>query len=320
MQLIRARRLMAGLAVAFAVIAAAPVPASAAPRAAGVSMYVTDVTVPVGADDGVMVPTFFSATTQVELLQPTITYELAGGLSGVTLLAGEDVFGCENEAPTKLVCTSPFSFDVGPDGIGSYFDVYLKAADDSAVGASGTVRATFSARGLAPITGEARVRVAESVDLTAGAEQRFTVAVGESFEAPLVVSNTGDKVITGASVLFDDDYALESTKSYRNCLYSGDVLLSCTFDQPLAVGKSYAAALGMKVRADTMAPGGADAFRSWQTNAELEDYHAFLKQLGVSPGLRAPAIRLPSPSRPARGRWRRATRTRRTTGVCWTSG
>ncbi len=284
MQLIRARRLIAGVAVASAVLAAAPAPASAAPEAADISMYLPDVTLPVGAQAGTPLSPILWATDDVVLQDATVTYELVGGLGGVTLYGEEDFGHCENVSPTKVVCADPFPLELGPDGMAGGFWAYAEAGDDAVVGESGTIRATLSADGITPVTHDARVRAAESVDLTAGPEVRATAAPGASFDAPLVVSNTGDKAITGAAVLFDHDFSLESTTRYRNCLYVGDELASCTFDQTLEVGKTYSAAMPLKVRADTIAPGDASAFRGWLTPAELEDFYSYLESQDISPG------------------------------------
>jgi hypothetical protein len=287
MPLTHARRLVAGLAVASAVVLATPVPASA--KAATISMYTADVTVPAGADAdadaGTRVSPILWASAEVTVQKPTLIFQVMGGLSGVTLEADDSSGLCENNSPTTVTCLSAFPLDIGPEGAAGYFEAYLKATDEAAIGGSGIIRTTLTGRGMNSVSHEARVRVAESVDLTAGGEQRVSAAVGGSFDSSLVVSNSGDKVITGASVVFDDDYALISTERYRNCLYSGAVLRSCTFDQPLAVGKSYAAVMPMKVRADTRAPGSADRYYNWQTPAELEDFHGYLKSIGVSPGV-----------------------------------
>lgn len=283
MQLTRARRLIAGAAVATAVLAAAPAPASAALAAADISMYVVDTTVPVGAGVTTPVDTILAATDAVVLEEPTLTYRI-GGLGGVRLTGEEGIGECENESPSVLVCSSPFPLELGPDGIAGVFRAYLGARDATEIGETGTITATLSARGLAPVSFEARVRVAESVDLQAGPEQRATAAPGATFDAPLVVTNAGDTVITGASVTFDHDFAIDSTVRYRNCLYIRERLHSCTFDQDLQAGRTYAAAMPLKIRADTAAPDNAYGYRRWLTPAELEDFHTYLKSRDLSPG------------------------------------
>lgn len=284
MQLIRARRLIAGVAVASAVLAAAPAPASAAPQAADISLYLTDVTLPIGAQSGTPLSPILWATDDVVLQDAKVTYQLVGELSGVVLHGEEGSGYCENVSPTKVVCADPFPLELGPDGLAGGFWAYAEAGDDAVVGESGTIRATLAADGIAPVTHDARVRVAESVDLKAGPELRATAAPGASVDAPLIVSNAGDKAITGAAVLFDHDFSLDSTNRYSNCLYVGDELASCTFDQTLEVGKTYSAAMSLKVRADTLAPGDAYAYRGWLTPAELEDLHSYLESQGITPG------------------------------------
>jgi hypothetical protein len=279
-----ARRLLAGLAVAGALLAAGPAPAYAAPNAAaGITMYVTDTTAPVGTRGVPLEPSWW-ATTETVLSKPTITYELSDGLTGVTLTDPGGVGDCTNESPTRLVCSDAFEMTVGPDGITGWFTALVTAGKNAEPGTTGTVTATFSAANLAPITRTAKVRVAESVDLAAGKHVPVTASPGAEFSAPLVVRNAGKAAIKGASVIFYNDHAFQSTTRYSNCLYSGDELRSCTFDQRLNVGASYRTTLPYRVRADTRAPGFAYGEIIWLTPAELEDFHSYLKHRGIDVG------------------------------------
>jgi hypothetical protein len=297
-----ARRLLAGLAVAGALLmaGAAPAyagaaPAHAAPHAgaapayaapaadAGITMYLTDATIPVGSRGVPLEPSWW-ATTETILGQPTITYELSDGLTGVTLSDPGGVGDCANQSPTKLVCSDASEMAVGPDGITGWFVAQVTAGRTAKPGTTGTVTATFSAADLAPISTTAKVRVAQSVDLAAGRHVQVTASPGEAFSAPLVVRNAGKKAAKGASVIFYNDRAFESTTRYSNCLYSGDELRSCTFDQALRSGASYRATLPYRVRVDTRAPGFGYGEIIWLTPAELEDYHSYLKQRGIDVG------------------------------------
>jgi hypothetical protein len=283
-----ARRLFAGLVVAGAVLVAGAAPAYAAPNdAAGITMYITDATAPVGTAGAPLEPSWW-ATTEIVLNQPTITYELSDGLDGVTLTDSDPDSGgignCANESPTKLVCSDAFEMAVGPEGISGWFPALVKASKTAVPGTTGTVTATFSAENLAPVTRTAKVRVAESVDLAAGKPVPVTASPGAAFSAPLVVRNAGKAAIKGASVIFYNDYAFESSTRYSNCLYSGDKLRSCTFDQTLDVGASYRATLPYRVRKDTAAPGFAYSEIIWLTPAELEDFHSYLQFRGIEVG------------------------------------
>lgn len=308
MHLTRARRLAAGVAVVAAVLAMAPAPASAAhapvppplpghqpdeddpqdpadrPPIPAVSMYVTDVTVPVGAKAGTPLMPVWSAAAAARLDDPKVVYQLSEGLKGVTLEKGEGG-DCTSESPTRLVCSSGLPMHVDQMGMYSDFLADVRAGVGAVAGTSGTVRVTFTARGITPIVESARIRVAESVDLEAGPSQRVTAAPGGSLEAPLVIRNAGATTITGASVQFDHDFAIEPGPRYRNCLYEQDVLRSCTFAEPLEPGRAYTAAMSLKVRPDTQAPGEAYGYHWWLTPAELADFHGFLENADISPGI-----------------------------------
>lgn len=303
MHLTRARRLSAGVAVAAVVLSVAPAPAFAAPvppprpthwpepenpedvpPVPPVVMYVNNVTVPVGARSGTPVSPVWSAAGSAKLEKPKVVYEVTAGLAGVTLAGAEDFAECANTSPTTLVCSSRHPMALDATGVFGDFPAYVRAGDGAVAGTSGTVRVTFSALGLTPIVRTAEVRVAEAVDLEAGPAQRRTAAPGGPVDAPLVVGNAGRTAITGASVLFDHDFAIEPGARYRNCRYVEEVLASCTFAQPLEPGRTYAAAMPLKVRADTQAPSDAYGYRQWLTPAELADFHAFLGNAGISPG------------------------------------
>lgn len=279
MQFTRARRVVAGLAVVAAALAVTPAPAAAAAK---VSMYVGDVTTAAGADGGTQVKAYFYADTPVSLAGPKLTYELVGAPSGVTL--NPDSSDCTSESATKVVCSQFFPIEAWPGGMGTTFDVSVVAAASASPGAGGTLRTTFASTSIASIRQDSRVRVAEKVDLTAGPALSVSAAPGGSFDAPLVVSNTGDKLIVGAVIRFDHDRALVPAARHRNCLYIGDALQSCRFDQTLDPGATYTAAASLQVRADTRAPGRAFGSRSWHTIAQQEDFEAFLKAQGIDPG------------------------------------
>jgi hypothetical protein len=284
MQHTPAWRLLAGLAVAGAVIGMGSAPASAAPKAAGISMYIGDVTVPVDAEGGAVFGPSFWAEEEVSVEDPTITYELSAGLTGVSLLAGDGVGDCESVSPTKLTCSDWIPMETGPDGMSGYFTAIVKAGDTAVPGAAGTVTATFSGKDVDPITSSFKVRVAEAVDLTAGPATAAEGKPGDAFDSTYTVSNSGDKKVTGASVIFYNDWAFQPAEQYSNCLYQDDLLRSCTFDDTLDVGSSYQTALSYKVRADTRAPGGAAGEFAWLTPDELEDYHSYLKANDIEAG------------------------------------
>ena len=283
MQHTPARRLLAGLAVAGAVIGMGSAPAFAAPKAADIAFYLSDVTVPIAESGAVFGPVFW-ATEQVSVEEPTITYELSDGLTGVRLAGGEGVGECESKSPTELVCSDWMPLEVGPDGVGGYFDAVLIADETAEPGATGTVTATFSGTDVDPITSEFTVRVAEAVDLTAGPPSSASASPGETFDTDYQVLNSGDKPVTGVAALFFNDWAFEPGEQYSNCLYEDGELLACIFDDTLEVGSVYETTLSYRLRADTQAPGHEFGEIKWLTPAELEDFYSYLDQYDIQLG------------------------------------
>jgi hypothetical protein len=285
MPFIRARRMVAGVAVVSAVLAAAPAPAAAAPVAADISVYVADVTVSARAAAGTPISPVLRAATAVTLDQPTVTYETRG-LSGMSVTGAESA-DCDHETPSKLICAGPSTLEVGPEGGSAGFVAYVRAGDDGEVGNSGTVEVTLSARGITPITVDAALHVVDQIDLQAGPDRVSEAAPGGVVDPPLVITNAAGGSITGAAVLFDHDFALATEAAayrYRNCLYADGRLASCVFDQALAPGRTYAAALPLTVRADTAAPGAAYGYRQWLKPHEYKEFLDYLQSRDISPG------------------------------------
>jgi hypothetical protein len=274
-----ARRIVAGLAVAGAVLAAGT-PASAAQRAAaGIKMIVPDVSVPLGGPGAELRPAWY-ADREVELTGTKLTYQLSD-LAGVALADGDGVGNCTSESARKLVCEDQLGMSIGPDGMVGYFTALLKADKTAKAGTEGTVTATFSAEGIAPITETAAVKVSEGVDLAAGPGVILKKEPGASFDVPLVVRNAGQVVAEGASVIFNRDHAFETTQQFSNCFYRSGQLTACTFDQALQPGTTYRGAMPYKLRAATYAPGVSANELQWLTPGELEDQEALLIKNGL---------------------------------------
>ncbi|MDT5043782.1 MAG: hypothetical protein QOE51_4767 [Actinoplanes sp.] len=276
-----ARRLLAGLAVAGAVVAPATAPAYAAPAAATtIDMYVGDSTVPRGPAGLDLGPDLW-ASAPIDLHQPSITYQLSDGLAGVTLTGPKGDTHCTKESATKLVCAWDFDLSLSPDATAGPLSAHLRASALRAkIGATGTVTATLAGEGVAPVTRTARVRVAQNVDLATDELFEVSAAPGDDFEAPLVVRNEGVRTIDGVTALFYDDYAFQPRQQYSNCTYSGGRLRSCTFDARIPRGASVDATLEYKLRADTYAPGYEAGEVILLTPDEAEDYRAYLQARG----------------------------------------
>jgi hypothetical protein len=267
-----ARRMLAGLAVAGAVLAAG-VPAAAAQRAAAeIKMIVGDVSVPVGGPGTELAPSWH-ADQEVVLTEAKINYKLSG-VAGVTLADGDGVGSCTSQSATELSCEEHFEMGFGPDGVRGYFTAMLKLGRGAEAGTEGTVTATFSAKGVAPITETATVRVVGGVDLAAGPRVSVKKKPGSAFTVPLVVRNAGRNVAEGAAVIFHGDHAFETTKQFSNCFYRSGKLTACRFDQKLQPGSIYQGAMPYKLRATTYAPGLSALELQWLTPGELEDYEA----------------------------------------------
>ena len=274
-----ARRVLAGLAVAGAVLAAGT-PASGAQRAAAeLKMVVPDVSVAIGGPGTEVRPTWY-ADREVELSDTKLTYQL-DDLTGVVLSDGDGVGTCTSVSATKLTCEDQFGMSVGPDGMTGYFTGLLKAGKTAKAGAEGTLTATFSAEGVAPITDTIAVRVSEGVDLVAGPNVTVKKKPGASFDVPLVVRNAGQTVVDGASVIFNRDYAFSSTGKFSNCFYRSGQVTACTFDQALAPGTTYRGAFPFKLRPDTYAPGHEANELEWLAPGDYEDREAQLVKEGL---------------------------------------
>jgi hypothetical protein len=121
-------------------------------------------------------------------------------------------------------------------------------ATDAALGETGTVKVTYSADGVAPVSRTAAVTVAEGVDLAAGPATEVTAKPGKSFDAALQVQNNTDKAVHGTAVIFGTDYAFSSIKQFGNCFYGGGQVNACTFDQDLEPGATYEVVLPYQLR------------------------------------------------------------------------
>lgn len=257
-------RLFAGPAAAAAVALAVTTPAFAA-AGATFDVSLTGTTVGVGAETTLR--PLLSADRAVTVTGATITYELSGDLPRVSLVnpgSGD----CESVSPTKLVCSSPYEMDLGPDQMGGLFVAGLKAAGDAVAGSAGTVTATFSADGVGPVSAKAAIEVAESVDLAAGPAREFSVPPGGGFDVPLQVTNKSDVAVRGAGVLGYSDYAFEVAEQFANCSYQGQ-LVACLFEEDLEAGTTYTVDLPFRLRKDTMAPGTSAGEFEWVTAADF---------------------------------------------------
>lgn len=275
------RRLLVGAA---ALAAATTVATPALAAGSHVIQLLPDATVAAGFNT--LVSPFLLADGPIQLTNPSTTFELTGGLSGVSLSNPDpDVNWCTADGAQKLTCTVPFPIGVDQNMIAGYMQAELSATK-AALGETGKIKVTLSADGIAPVVTTADVTVAEAVDLAAGKSKTVTAKPGGSFEAGLQVHNNADTTAHGTAVIFGTDYAFQSTKKYSNCFYDGDQLNACVFDEDLAAGRSYGLTVPYQLRKDTAAPGDASGEFEWLT---ADDYADLIKFLGDN-GLGGPGV------------------------------
>ncbi|MGC4886104.1 LPXTG cell wall anchor domain-containing protein [Micromonospora sp. DT227] len=278
------RRWLAGLGVAGAFVAASATPAVAAAPQIALGVYFGDTTVATGSDGKIEYSTIHSSAPTV-LNDLTVRYDFTGLAGKVTVAEEEDTFAdCASPSANVLVCTSPWEVEVDEWGLGGIFPVQIKATDKAKDGDSGTIKVTLSANGFDAVSHDAKVRVGEGVDLAAGPETAVSVAPGKTFTAPLKVSNAGETTAKGATVVFYNDYGLNSTKHYSNCTYVGDELRTCRFDEELPAGSTFGATLPYALGADTLAPGFKYGEVIWMTPNEFEDFESYLDNYDVTVG------------------------------------
>ncbi|MET8148023.1 hypothetical protein ACIBSW_13910 [Actinoplanes sp. NPDC049668] len=268
------RRVFVGAVGAIAAAALATPAYAAAPV---IDVALPDVTVAAGGKTEI--GPLLSSDKETTVLGAKAVYELSAGLEGVSFEAPEESSDCTSDGPTKFTCTANFETWISPDGVIGDFEAGI-AATEAALGKSGTVKLTFSADGVAPITRTAELTVAEGVDLAAGGDKEISGKPGASFDASLQVRNNTDKVVRGAAVLFYTDYPFQSTKQFSNCFYSQGQVNACTFDRDLEPGASYQIVLPYKLRADTYAPGVVAGEFEWFTTGDYTDLIKFLDDNG----------------------------------------
>jgi hypothetical protein len=263
-------RLVAGPAAAFAAALVLTTPAFAA-AAVQLDIEIADTTVAVGSQ--VEIETTLSASQPVTLISAGVSYELSG-LTGVSLVS-EDSY-CESFSPTQLNCVRPFETELGPDPQGGSFDPFLKASGSAVAGETGTIKATFTADGATEAVAEATVKVADDVDLAAGESSEISAKPGAAFDAVLEVTNTTTKVAHGAGVRAYTDYPFQAAEKFANCVYDGDRLVGCVFEQDLEAGTAYEVVVPYRLREDSMAPGSVGGEFEWLT---ADDYNDKVKAL-----------------------------------------
>ncbi|GIF09734.1 hypothetical protein [Actinoplanes siamensis] len=267
MPLRSARRLLAGLAAAGAASFGLVAPAYAAPPTP--ELRLADTFLGVNSAEILDPRLVTGAGGEVSYPGATLTLELSSDLTGFRLERASDPWwACGNPSGVKLTCAyQPASgLIVGADG-NLRLGPWLKTDETAVAGATGTLRATFSAGGITPVTRTVNVAVAEDVDLRAGFIPDVRVRAGDSFDVRVPVTNESrsGRTVHGTVLAFlDPPFAVETPERFANCLYFDDKLKSCHFDTELPPGATFAAVVPLRLRQDVFAPGGeAAGFRWW---------------------------------------------------------
>lgn len=281
-----ARRRLAGLAVAGALIAAVATPA--APAAAeesqvSLGVYFGDTTIAAGSAGKIDSPILFASST-VMVHDLTVRYDFTSLAGKATVTPESDFNFCSTPEPNVLVCTDPFEVELYEGGFGGSYSVVIAPTKDAKDGDEGTVKVSLSATGYSPVTHEARVRIGEGVDLAAGPSTKRSGKPGSTFTVPLRIGNPGNTVVEGAVAVFHNDYGIQPAKQYSNCTYEGTFLRACHFDRPLEPRTSYVATLAYRIAKDSFAPGSHYGEILWLTPAEFEDYEAYVTRRGATFG------------------------------------
>ena len=164
MRHLSARRLTGVLAVAGVLLAAmvSPAQAEGIHRGESISVAFPDIEVPVGGTAvDQLGPSLWSTGPKklTKLTEAKVAYDLSG-VAGVRLTPSKDGGGeCVNPSPARVVCSDPRELSFEGETIEQYLPVMVKAAETATTGDTGTVTITFSAKGLAPITGSSRVHI-----------------------------------------------------------------------------------------------------------------------------------------------------------------
>ncbi|MEU8083523.1 LPXTG cell wall anchor domain-containing protein [Micromonospora sp. NPDC049101] len=265
-------RWLAGLGVAGALVAASATPAVAA---AEIEPYFQDTTLAVGSTKTTRLLLYASEPTTLDNLSVRYDYRSLASKITITPADGQE---CAAPEPGVLVCEERFGVplsELPPLGSGIYRGVTgrvnLAATQDAQVGDSGDIVVSFQAAGGQRGSYTSRVRVGEGVDLAGGPFTTHSSRPGGKVSVPLAVTNAGEKTITGFVAVFDLSYSIRTRDRFSNCLYSGDHLLSCEFDEEIPVGGGVSTTLNLELAKDTYAPTNQGGSAEFMTKADFED-------------------------------------------------
>ncbi|SCG61617.1 LPXTG cell wall anchor domain-containing protein [Micromonospora coxensis] len=276
-----ARRRLARLGVAGALVAASAVatPAAAEPASDGVLVHANDALIAVG---GVQryVGLFAAADGLPEVL--TVTVERSAVTGFATVVPAEDTTGC-TATGTVLSCATTAT-RLENDGL----LLAVTAKGTAEPGDKGDL--VFDLRqkdGPSVVTTRATVEVGAGVDLRAQDLWRTTAAPGETVRTPFGVANVGDTTVRETVLLLSTVPA--PARRHGNCSYrelSGDQLTVCRFADEIPPGAAVQLddSAGLRVAADSWAPSTQFGWALWFTPDDYEEFTASLPTDGWQRG------------------------------------
>ncbi|HEX6682461.1 MAG TPA: hypothetical protein VF062_06675 [Candidatus Limnocylindrales bacterium] len=197
----------------------------------------------------------------------------ASGLAGVAAITTQEPWPTCEASGASITCPHVFT-DLGPVPR-SLFAVKVKPLAGVEPGASGKWKVTVSAEGLAPVSAEATVEVAEAVDLAVPAPDRVEVSAAPGADVPrkLEISNVSERTVDGTVAVFTGDHGTIAGKQYSNCTFLDDHFTGCMFDEQLAPGTTYVTseAVAFKLRPDNLAPSLEWVDVNWMTHTEFDE-------------------------------------------------
>ncbi|MEU8295991.1 LPXTG cell wall anchor domain-containing protein [Micromonospora sp. NPDC048909] len=270
------RRLLAGLAVAAAVVTAAGTPTSAAP-ASDFELYANDVLV---APGGAPQPLTVRFSVEEPSLHATVTVDQSG-VKGARV--SKPIGDHCTQAGEILTCTL-WNYP-GDTGRTYMLDLTVMADGTGEIGQAGELEFTATTSNGLTSTYRSKVTLGEAVNLAADQELRLRAEPGDTLAPNLTVTNVGDKPVHGFVMEVNPQYALAPQRRYENCEYQPDDLESpfvCFFDDVLQPGTALRVPddFALKVRADVWAPDEYHGTVHWMTPDEWQNQRQVLGPLG----------------------------------------
>ncbi|RKN14067.1 LPXTG cell wall anchor domain-containing protein [Micromonospora musae] len=253
------RRLLAGLGVAGAFVAASATPAVAAEAPFKITAqdvlvapgFVKQGWIYVSPSDTESEPAFGHTTLDVDLSK-VADFAVVEPAWGWTC----DV------SPTKLHCETDLAENEQPS-----FDYNVTAKDDAEPGQQGDLTVTLTSGGKSA-TGTAGITIAEGVDLVSDEKIEVSGAPGTRVGVPAVVRNVGEAAVDGAVLVVQAEWLAGYGGDFSNCKSSDEGAITfCTFDTKIEPGRSYQLSEGLplKLRPEVRTGAKIPAHLDWWT-------------------------------------------------------